>query len=343
MSIYFPLLRWKLGERSALANLTPAVKNQINPIIEFPPDCDYNDQKLLNFCDTTVNDWGINLPFFLDLSSVDYDGAPNGTNHPALALLGAAHQRQLTLLPIISLNMDPDLFIAIQQAYRSGYCSNIALRITEEEEDTAANDASEMIRDLGVKQSDVDLVIDLRDVSNGAIRVKIRSLNALVAQFGTGYRRSIVLSGAIPGDLGNYIGTDDDGYIPRHDWRLWLQTRRIQNLNHLLFGDYTTIPCEFRDIPYMGAPKAKYTLEEEWFVIKGHRARGRDNQRQMQALVIVNSNFYRGPQYSFGDNRIYQCSDGSWGPGNPTNWVTNDINQHITFVRNQVSAILAAP
>lgn len=305
MAIYFPVLRWKLGERSALQNLAPAIKEQITPIIEFPFDCDYNDRKVTDFCITAVQDWGAGLPFYLDLSSVNFDGAPTGMSHPALVLFITAHQQHLLPIPVI--------------------------------------DVLEIIDTIGIRNTDIDLIIDLRDISKGAIQAKIRVLNVLVGQLGTSYRRTIVLSGAFPSELSNYVGTDDEELIPRHDWHLWIRAHRSPNLRHLLFGDYTTIPCEFREIPFQGAPKIKYTLENEWFVIKGHRSRRRDNQRQEQALVIVNKPFFRGAQHSFGETRIRQCADGNWGPGNPTNWVTNDINQHITFVVSQVSAILAAP
>lgn len=82
MTVYFPVLRWKLGERAALTYLAPSVKDQVTPIIEFPLGCDYNDSKLTNFCNTLLTDWGTNRPFYLDLSPVDFDGAPLGDDHP---------------------------------------------------------------------------------------------------------------------------------------------------------------------------------------------------------------------------------------------------------------------
>lgn len=100
-----------------------------------------------------------------------------------------------------------------------------------------------------------------------------------------------LISGAFPSQLGDYVGTDNSEYIPRHDWQFWTQAIRRSNLKHLLFGDYTTIPYEFREIPFQGAPKIKYTLDNQWFVIKGHRSRQRDNQRQNQALAIANAQF----------------------------------------------------
>jgi hypothetical protein len=343
MTIYFPLLRWKQGERGALEKLIPAIKDQVNPIIEFPINCDYEDKKVTSFCKGAVDDWGVNRPFYLDLTAIDYDDAPIGNSHPALTLLRTAHQQQLIVIPVLNLDMDLDLLNAIQQAYSEGCYRNLAFRITEDEEDSANNDISQLINQFGIKNTNIDLIVDLRDISNGLVRPRIRILNSLIDQFGTDFRRTIVLSGAIPNDLGNYVGTDTNECIPRYDWKLWLQSHQIDNLKHLLFGDYVTISCEFREVKFQGAPKIKYTLDDEWFIIKGHRARQKDNQRQEQARDLIRSGFFRGKNNSFGELRIDQCANGIWGPGSAANWVTNDVNQHITFVTSQVSAILGAP
>jgi len=341
MSIYFPVLRWKQGEQAALANLAPEVKERIVPIIEFPLGCGCEDRKFDDFCSNAIRYWGTDRPFYLDLSAVDYGGAPDGADHPALTLLRTAHQQRLLLIPIFYIDMDPDIFSIIQQAHSSGYFDNVALRINEDEEDAASSDATEMINSLGVREANVDLIIDLRDISRGHVRAKIRMLRDLVEQFGNGYRRKIVISGAIPNKLN--IETDHSEQIHRYDWQLWRRAQSIQELSGLLYGDYTTVPAEFEEVPYRGAPKIKYTLEDRWFVIKGHRPRGRDNQRQEQAREIAGSSYFLGAGFSFGDSRIRQCADGEWGPGSPANWVTNDISHHITFVASQVSSIQHEP
>lgn len=340
MVIYFPLLRWKMGERAALANLSPNLKNQIAPIIEFPLGCEYNNPKVVNFCNTVLTDWGQNRQYYLDLTTVDFEDAPSGNEHPALILFREAYQKSVSPIPIISIGMDEDLFDAIKTALTDGYFTNVAFRVLEDDDDTAANDASEMLHELGINHAQVDLIIDLGDISSGAIRTKMRILNIIVAAFDGGFRNSILLSGAIPSDLSLRLNTDSTIRIQRYDWALWVGTRNNPDLEHLLFGDYATIPCEFQEVPYQGAPKIKYTLDDEWFIIKGHKPRQRENQRQAQSLNIINSGFFRGSQNSYGENKIFECANGNWGPGNPTNWVTNDVNQHLTFVVSQVSSNL---
>ncbi|BCV20341.1 beta family protein [Moorella sp. Hama-1] len=340
MAIYFPALRWKLGERCALENLIPTVKDQIAPIIGFPLDCNYIDPKFGNFCTTATHDWGVGRPFYLDLSTVNYDKAPKD-EHPALSLLRTGQQQQLAIIPVLTPDMDPSLLEAIKQAHEESSFKNVALRITANEEDDAVLAVRTIINDLGMDIPDIDLIIDLCDISDGAINQKLILLNALISLFGANYRRTILVSGAVPQQIRDHVGTDESKRIPRYDWQLWLRARR--RFPQLLFGDYTIIPCLFREVQYQGPPKIRYTLEKEWFVIRGHRQRQRDNQRQEQAMIIANAPFFRGAQHSFGEMRLRQCADGTWGPGSPTNWVTNDVNQHITFVVSQVSAILAAP
>lgn len=342
MAIYFPVLRWKQGERCALANLSPTVKQQVSPIIEFPINCDYTDRKVADFCENAASDWGTDQAFYLDLSAIDFTSAPAEEEHPALSLLQATCDEGLQIIPVINPNMDPDLFAAIQQAQGECFFQSIAMRTNENDDDLLLVEANDMIRTLGVPRENTDLILDLTDISSGAVQAKMRVLNALVSHFGTNFRNTIVLSGSMPGNLQDYVGTEEEAELPRNDWQLWHRARSHPNTSHVLFGDYTTIPCEFREVPYQGAPKIKYTLENNWYIIKGYRPRGRDNQRQQQSQRIASSAFYRGPDYSFGDRRIHECANGNWGPGNPTNWVTNDVNQHITYVVSQVSAAIDA-
>jgi hypothetical protein len=336
MAIYFPVLRWKQGEQHAILNLSETIKSKINPIIEFPPGCDCNDPRFTNFSSQAVKFIGKGLPFYLDFSSAI---VPPETELPHLRLFDEAAQSGLELIPVITSSIEEDLFNVVKQGYQSEFFKNLAFRIADNEEDAIIIDTLNIIQEFGIERSHVDLIIDLCDISSGAIQSKLRGLQYLTQQFDQGYRKTIVLSGAMPSDISNFVGRDEDGTIPRHDWSLWRRAHRQSGLQHQLFGDYTIIPYEFREVQFAGAPKIRYTLENEWHIIKGHKQRGRDSQRQMQATKIMNLNSFRGEENSYGENRIVQCANGSWGPGNMTNWVAIDINQHITFAVSQVSAI----
>lgn len=338
MSIYYPVLRWKQGERTALQNLSANIKSQVCPIIEFPLDCEHDDKKVIDFCQRAVNNWGTEQPFYLDLSHIDYTNALAEDEHPALSIFRESDALGLLLIPVINTDADPELLSVIYQALGEDLFKNVALRINENDDDSSINDEIAQIYSSGVAPSRLDLIIDMLDVSSGAIQAKIRILSALINQIGCQHRDTIVISGSFPGRLDEYVGTDDSAFIPRYDWQLWNRARDSANLARIKFGDYTTIPCEFREVPFRGAPKIKYTRDNDWYVIKGHRQRGRDNQRQSQAQKIIGSEFYRGADYSLGDNRIHACANGDWGPGNPANWVAIDVSQHITYVVSQLSS-----
>lgn len=337
MYVYFPVIRWKQGERDALRNLPTEIKMRIVPIIEFPYGCDCTDKKFTEFTKTVGTDWGP-YPFYIDLSTVDYADTSRHETHPAFGLLKDLYDSDLFAMPIIRLDVEQDLFDAFRLARTHMYFQHVGLRITRDADDSALQDAMDTLEKLGIEPTLADLIIDLGDVSTGHLPSTQRILRDIANQFGNSYRRRILVSGAIPQELD--IERDSEDFLPRHDWQLWLEIHQKHELSDIMFGDYVTVPVNFVEIQYLGAPKAKYTLENKWFVQKGHRPRGRDDQRQVQARKIIEKNFFRGEQYSFGDQRISDCASGRWGPGNATNWVTNDVNQHITYVVSQVSSIL---
>lgn len=337
MPVYYPVLRWKQGEQAALQNLSVSTKGLISPIVDFPDNCEHTDNRVSNFCRDAIAVWGVNRPFYVDLGTIDYGVTPIGT-HPAAQLLMNAHTAGLEIIPVITTDIDFNLLSAISSSYSLGYFQRIALRILRDEEATAHTDAASAIQEIGIEGNNCDLIIDLGDVTTGSIQSNFRILQSLLLQFGMNYRKIICVSGAFdPSE----VQTDSNGRIHRNDLLLWIHARQLPELNRLEFGDYTTVQALLEEVQYQGAPKIKYTLDQEWYMIKGHRSRARDNQRQQLSQHIINQQFYRGVAYSFGDNRINQCATGLWGPGSAANWVSNDISQHITFVANQLNAILA--
>lgn len=334
MAIYFPVLRWKMGERHALRHLSPAIKSQIAPILEFPPNCEMGDKKIRSFCADAVKEWGTGRPFYLDISYIDSLG------FSSLDILRDAYQQQLVCIPTYNTEFGGNALNVVLKALTGGYCFNIAFRVTENVSSGQIESFNQALRASSIRKGQVDLIVDMRDLSSGSIRAKVRLLESLIRDLGNSYRQSILVGGAFTQEQ---IRTDSHGFVSRYDWELWKYARLMPGLGNLLYGDYATVVCEFRESRYLGAPKVKYTTEDGWFCIKGHKARGRDDQRIRQAAAIAAESFYRGDQYSHGDQQIHLIATGRQSQGNATTWVTNDINQHITFVVSQVSAIPPVP
>ncbi|MHB9131679.1 MAG: beta family protein [Armatimonadota bacterium] len=335
MAIYFPVLRWKMGERHALRYLAPTIKDKISPVIEFPPNCKMHDDKIGSFCNDALKDWGAGRPFYLDTSYIDNCGFSSAD------ILLDAKQKQLCCIPTYNMEFGGNSLGTVLQAISSGHCAHIAIRVTENVSGSQIADIAAALQTVKIEKDKVDLIVDMRHTANGSIQAKARLLQSLIKDLGNNYRQSILVSGAFTLEQ---IKTDSYGLVNRYDWELWKTARQLPGLGGLLYGDYATVVCEFRDSPFRSSPKAKYTIDEQWFCIKGHKTRARNEGQSIQhAAAIVGKSFYRGKHYSYGDDKIHQIANKKCTSGNATTWVTNDVNQHITFVVSQVSSTPPVP
>ncbi len=340
MSNYFPLLRWKEGEQSALANLIPAVRRLITPIIDFPANCDFSHNRMIEFCEAAGGCLG-QSPFYLDLGDVSCNNYDGTGVHPALTLMRNARAANLNFIPVARTDNDDPLIMAFAQALAERLAPRVAIRVFEDEGVVPANeDVTSLFEQLNQHVASSDLILDMNEV-NGRIDSQVRDLASWVGEYGRLYRTTIMLAGSMPGDLFNHIPENSIGLIPRHEWALWRRARRNADLDHVRYGDYATVQVNLPETAFAGSPRNKYTLNEGWVIARGHMQRRGENQRQVLARAISGRPDFRGSAYSFGDARILSCATGQWGPGNNTQWVSIDINQHLTFVANQVSAILA--
>lgn len=87
-------------------------------------------------------------------------------------------------------------------------------------------------------------------------------------------------------------------------------------------------------------PKARYTLEDQYWILKG--AKDRRTNRWIRgakdlAEDIFKSTHYFGESFSFGNLEIKERALQIKGPGNSTNWVTIAANHHIAVVLEQLS------
>lgn len=334
MELYFPVLRWKQGEREALRNLSQPVLDKIVPIIEFPPNCKPNDQKISTFPQSALSDLGAGKTFYLDISYIDECGISSAS------LLDDIFARGLQCIPVHNLQNGRGSLATIIQLFTGRQCSSFAIRVSDNVSDAEIDYTLATLQQHGIAHEEIDLILDMRDLCNGAVQAKLRMVRMLTKRLGTDFHRTIMLAGAYPQEV---IKTDNHGLLPRYDWALWKDARLTADLSHVLFGDYTTIICEFRESDHPGAPKIKYTTEDHWFVVKGNRRGPQKPQRISQATTVVSSPFYHGAQFSYGDMRLGQCSAGAWGPGSTSNWVAIYVSQHIAFAVSQVSAILRVP
>lgn len=354
MAKYFPVLRWKQGEQQALANINPQFTDYIIPIIEFAklgqprPDPNkttaqlINDQeaamrrKLAGFSTLLHQIWG-NREILLDTYSI-LDQTQINFNYGDVIQLFANPNRTIT--PLINLNfVSNQLTSFIENLYASNRIQNIAFRVNLDTGVTSNAYMQNLCQRLGIDLANTTIIFDLGDVSTNRVIQCTRNFNSLYGNFNYNQTRMILLSGGlnIPGTLTSNSRSQFD----RIDWLSWLNIHGNTRFANLNFGDYTISSPNFIDTPYPGAPKIRYTFDNEWLVYKGIKSRSPQTRnaiqfRHMAGQIVALNNWSNLNCY--GDRRMQTCANDTEQIGSTTTWVGIGTNRHIAVVMSQLSA-----
>ena len=128
--------------------------------------------------------------------------------------------------------------------------------------------------------------------------------------------------------------------VLRKEMILWKSARKQFPHLPIYFGDYGIRgPHTNEGIrnPHTNG-KIRYTIENEYFVARGHSLKLPPKGKQMWDLAqrIINSGHYLGPGFSWGDNKILSCSKMEF-TGNMGNWISIDTNHHLVFVIAEIT------
>ena len=82
---------------------------------------------------------------------------------------------------------------------------------------------------------------------------------------------------------------------------------------------------------------AQQKIDSQSFVVRGHNLTKppKGKQYYLLAAKVVNSPYYEGANFSWGDSKILDCSNQKC-IGNSTNWISIDTNHHIEYVLKEV-------
>ena len=80
--------------------------------------------------------------------------------------------------------------------------------------------------------------------------------------------------------------------------------------------------------------KIRYTIPDQYFVVRGHSKRLNSLAVQNKKLcaTLVASAHYMGPTFSHGDAEVLNCSIGIREIRDPTTMIAVDSNHHVTAV-----------
>ena len=100
------------------------------------------------------------------------------------------------------------------------------------------------------------------------------------------------------------------------------------------FADYGVRNPSSSEIGYGNTNgKIRYTVDKHFFVVRGHQLKTGDKGAQYYRLsdTLINSQYYLGRQFSWGDEQVYLCSQEKF-KGRPQDWIAIDTNHHIKAI-----------
>lgn len=340
---YFPILKGKMGEFSALQVLSDVQCRHITPIIEVPQGAQ-PESIIANI----ANSWPKDLPIMIDVGTVDSDDEADPDSEPGeesgiRAIFSMAQAQSLRLIPVTSINM-PDLHALneIHSIHSCGVC--FRLRSFDFEDGAIAERLEDIISQLGLHQTDTDLLVDLGTINHEQSAIYIMAITGMLSMLNSiNARRFILASSAFPENLSG-IARDSIVRVPRADWILWnaVVQRTKGGPRQPSYSDYGIAHPELPNIdPRMMNPSAgiRYTVDEDWLVVKGRGLRSEAGFAQFRDLSrrLVEHSEFGGIADCWGDDFIRACADGTGKTGNLTTWRKVGTNRHLCKVIGQLA------
>lgn len=349
---YVPILKWKRGEQKALEHVSATSKVHMTPLIEIVP-VPYDfvneqpaksvDQHLNGTSEQIVSSWGVDRPIFLDLYWIDPTERMSNGSHPLNFIIDEAHARGAKVIPVTGCDRDTDYQAAVKNAnsrYRLGVC----IRLGDDDFLDITNNLSVLLNSLEIEPSQVDLLIDLKEISSQTINANAMTVTTVINTIPniTAYRTLTLAASAFPENLSR-ISSGNVGSIDRVEWELWrLLNTRSQTIRRMpSFGDYAIANPFYSEIDpriMQMSANIRYTISDEWLIFRGRsiKLHGWSQARDL-ARAIVSSRHFSGSTFSWGDQYIDDCSNGQSSTGNAETWRRVGTNHHLEFVIAQLA------
>lgn len=198
----------------------------------------------------------------------------------------------------------------------------------------------DMILTAGINEERTPVLIDIGDVTKIPMQEIMDTVETAYGHMKSlGFSTIIMSASSIPDSIEKAVkDRDSNGIIHRKEMIVWKGFLSANPTASLYFGDYGVRNPRSSDnvAPHMNV-KIRHTINNAFFVVRGHSVQGDDGFAQSQKLAVdvVNSVHYKHPNFSWGDGMIKQCSLGKV-VGNPTNWIAYDTSHHLKYVVTEI-------
>ena len=346
--LYVPLMGAKRGEFTALTNLPLTISGKVMPLFELPaqkPDVKLFEKPVLKTAIGAAKAWS-GRPAFLDISK----WKPNARTETGIHILEHAfsvfRSKGVPVQPVVGYDRwDDPAYVQALKNIRTSAQVTPCIRLDREAVQDDMTDIpyfSERMNDimtsLNVGPANFYVLLDFGDVSTIAVPDLIGDVErALGVLRGLGFGTVIVAGGSMPAVVNEAVSkANSEGCIPRIEMLAWKAVVTASKDPSIVFGDYLIrSPNAVENViaPHANA-KIRYTIPDQYFVVRGHSKRLNSLAVQNKKLcaTLVASAHYMGPTFSHGDAEVLNCSIGIREIRDPTTMIAVDSNYHVTAV-----------
>lgn len=344
--VYLPVLKGRQGEFAALADIQPATRRAIIPLIEIVPGPLDDAATVRATVDKTLRKLGgwAGSRLLLDTGWLPAESElRDGVGVLGYATAAAA-DAGIGATPVLRLN---DGELAHRDAQLHAEDGNgIAVRLNVEDMDEDPEDLEEaltaLVRRLGRTPADVDLLLDLGSVDGDvAVRAGARLVRDVLHGLPEpeAWRELVVLAGAFPTDL-QAVQPWTLGELPRRDAMLHDHLRRRRPLPRVpTFGDYAVAhPLLVTGPAFPAAPQLRYTASDRWLILKGRRNDPEGHEQFYRVCeAIAQHPEFAGAALGRADARI--ADPRREGPGNASTWRAIATTHHLDYLVHRLTTL----
>lgn len=352
---YVPMLKWKRAEQGALKALGEKRKKHITPLIQFvmpkqEPQEQLEDvvlrfeKQVSKIIEKLIEVWGKD-PIFIDFSLLFTTPLKVKSLN---SILQEGYKLGANFIPVMHLNDDHEIKEAaclLAKKNKSGVCLRL---ICSDFSDLILlnQNIAKLLSSMGLVEKDIDLLVDIKETEkNDDKYIKYLNLSQKIPHL-LKWRTFIFASGAFPKDLSE-CKFDEENLIPRLDWKNWKDQAIDKNLQRKpAFADYTIQHPIYKDISQFYHPTSsiKYTLKNEWLIMKGKKQKF--ELYLASAAMLVKDKRFCKESFSDGDKYIadkakhfeaYIKNPAIKGTGSTETWLKAGINHHLAQVASQIA------
>ena len=185
------------------------------------------------------------------------------------------------------------------------------------------------------------MILDFGDLTNESISTIQEQITTALGLLSKYHFEFISIAGCSLTTIINEMVPEPDsvGVVIRREIVAWQACKKYENTQNFVFGDYGVVnPSAQDDIIAPDANgKIRYTIKNNYFIVRGHSRRVGNKGEQMYDLsqTVIDSAYYMGNGFSWGDQRIMDCSNEEF-KGNGCGWVAIDTNHHTHAVLAEI-------